>query len=126
MDCPRCGLSLSRQEYEGENVSFCSTCWGHWLTRSQLDNIVKKVQYKFSKYERDTVLTTMTREGDVDRQGSEKQPINCPECDKPMERKKYESRCPVKIDECPEHGIWLDTGEIKDLQIFIEKHLQKK
>ncbi len=125
MDCPRCGLSLSQQEYEGENISFCTTCWGHWLTRSQLDNIVKKVQYKFSKYERDTVLTTMTREGDVDRQGSEKQTINCPECDKPMERKKYESRCPVKIDECPEHGIWLDTGEIKDLQIFVEKHVLK-
>ncbi len=126
MDCPRCGLLLSRQEYEGENVFFCSTCWGYWQTRSQLDNIVNKLQYKFSKYERDAVLTTMTREGDADRQGSEKQSINCPECDKPMERKKYKSGCPVNIDECAEHGIWLDTGEIKDLQIFVEKHLQKK
>jgi Zn-finger nucleic acid-binding protein len=32
----------------------------------------------------------------------------------------------VKIDECPEHGIWLDTGEIKDLQIFVEKHMQRR
>jgi len=126
MDCPRCGLRLSPQEYEGENVSFCSTCWGYWLTRSQLGNIVNKVQYKFSKYERDAVLTTMTREGDADRQGSEKQPLNCPECGKTMERKKYESGCPVKIDECQEHGIWLDTGEVKDLQIFVEKHSQKE
>ena len=126
MDCPRCVLCLSRQEYEGENVFFCSTCWGHWLRRSQLDNIVKKVQYKFSKYERNTVLTTLAREGDVDRQGLEKQSINCPECDELMERKKYELGCPVKIDECPKHGIWLDTGEVKDLQIFVEKHLQKK
>jgi len=126
MDCHRCGLSLSQQEYEGENVSFCNTCWGYWLARSQLDNIVNKVQYKFSDYERDAVLKTMTREGDADRQGSEEQSIDCPECGKPMERKKYESGCPVKIDECPEHGIWLDTGEVKDLQIFVEKHLQKK
>jgi Zn-finger nucleic acid-binding protein len=126
MDCPRCGLWLAAQEYEGENVSFCGTCWGHWLTRSQLDNIVNNVQYKFSKYEKDAVLTTMTREGDVDRQGSEAQPVNCPECGRQMERTKYEARCPVKIDECPEHGIWLDTGEIKDLQIFVEKHMQRR
>lgn len=124
MDCPRCGLTLSKQEYEGENVHFCGTCWGHWLTRSQLDNIVNNVQYKFSKYEKETVLTTMTREGDIDRQGSEAQPVNCPQCGRQMERKKYESTCPVRIDECPEHGIWLDTGEIKDLQIFVERNVQ--
>ena len=88
MDCPRCGLLLSRQEYEGENVSFCSTCWGYWLTRSQLDNIVNKVQYKFSEYERDAVLKTMTREGDADRQGSEEQPIDCPECGEPLKQVK--------------------------------------
>jgi Zn-finger nucleic acid-binding protein len=123
MDCPRCGLSLSRQEYEGESVCFCSTCWGYWLSRAQLDGIVRKVGYKFSKYERDAVLTTMTREGDVDRQGSEEQPANCPECGRVMERRKYERGCPVRIDECPDHGIWLDTGEIKDLQIYLEKHL---
>jgi hypothetical protein len=81
------------------------------------------VGYKFSKYERDAVLTTMTREGDVDRQGSEGQPANCPECGRVMERKKYEGGCPVLIDECPDHGIWLDTGEIKDLQIYLEKEL---
>ena len=126
MDCPRCGLWLSAQEYEGEKVSFCSTCWGYWLTRIQLDSIVNKVHYKFSEYEREAVLRTMTREGDADRQGSEGQVVNCPECGKAMERKRYESGCPVKIDECPEHGIWLDTGEIKDLQIFVEKHLQKE
>ena len=126
MDCPRCGLSFSQQEYEGEKVSFCSTCWGHWLTRSQLDNIVKNIQYKFSKLERDVVLSTMTREGDVDRQGSEKQIINCPECANAMERKNYVSGCMIKIEECPEHGIWLDTGEIKDLQIFVESRMHKK
>ncbi len=124
MDCPRCRLSLSPQEYEGENVSFCSTCWGHWLTRSQLDNIVNNVQYKFSKFERKAVFKTVAEKGDADRQGSEAQLINCPECGKSMERKRYESQFPVQIDECPNHGIWLDTGEIKDLQVFVEQNLK--
>jgi hypothetical protein len=30
----------------------------------------------------------------------------------------------VQIDECGEHGLWLDTGEIKDLQVFIERELK--
>ncbi|MHC4474766.1 MAG: TFIIB-type zinc ribbon-containing protein [Planctomycetota bacterium] len=124
MLCPRCRLSLSPQEYEGQDVSFCQTCWGHWLTRSQLDTIVQEVAYKFSRLEKKAVLKTMRKEGDADRQGAESQVINCPECDQPMEKKRYAESCPVEIDECGEHGIWLDTGEIKDLQIFVEKHLQ--
>jgi Zn-finger nucleic acid-binding protein len=30
----------------------------------------------------------------------------------------------VQIDECDEHGVWLDTGEIKDLQVFIERGME--
>jgi Zn-finger nucleic acid-binding protein len=122
--CPRCQLSLSPQEYEGESVSFCQTCWGHWLTRTQLDNIVKNVGYRFGKYEADAVLQTMSEKGDADRQGTESESVNCPECDRTMDKKTYAENCPVEIDECPDHGIWLDTGEIKDLQIFVEKHMQ--
>jgi Zn-finger nucleic acid-binding protein len=126
MLCPRCQLSLSPQEYENENVSFCQTCWGHWLSRTQLDSIVKKVEYKFSRLETKAVLQTISEKGDKDRQGAESQIINCPECDRPMEKKTYAEGCPIEIDECPQHGIWLDTGEIKDLQVFVEKNLAKK
>lgn len=126
MDCPRCGLSLRGQEYEGEDVSFCGTCWGFWLRRAQLDNIVGKIQYRFKKYEVKAVLTTMAEEGDANRQGSEERTIICPECSKALVKKRYDESCPVIIDECEEHGIWLDTGEIKDLQVFLEKGLQKK
>ena len=65
MDCPRCGLSIQKQEYEGENVFFCSTCWGHWLRRDQLDNIINEVRYRFNKDEIDAVLTAMTQKGDA-------------------------------------------------------------
>ncbi|MHC4665639.1 MAG: zf-TFIIB domain-containing protein [Planctomycetota bacterium] len=125
MDCPRCGLSLRKMEYEGEEVSFCGTCWGFWLKRAQLDNIVNNVQYKFSEYEKDAVLRTFTRDGDADRQGSEREVIKCPECSQTLAKKKYDPGCPVIIDECAEHGVWLDTGEIKDLQVFIERNLQR-
>ena len=123
MDCPRCNLGLVEQEYEGETVWVCDTCWGYWLTREQLDRIVASVSGRFSRSESSAVLRQMADEGDVDRQGAEAEPAQCPECWAPMERKRYHHACPVMIDECPAHGIWLDTGEIKDLQVFVARML---
>ncbi len=126
MDCPRCGLSVQTRAYEGESVYFCGICWGFWLKRSQLDDIVGKIRYGFSKDEKRAVLTTMAETGDADRQGSEEAAITCPECSKPLEKKRYDESCPVVIDECDDHGIWLDTGEIKDLQVFLEQNLKDR
>ena len=62
--------------------------------------------------------------GDANREGSEHLDIRCPVCSGGMEKKKYHRSCPIEIDECELHGIWLDTGEIKDLQVFIESYSQ--
>ena len=119
--CPRCGVMLSKKEYEGESVSCCDTCWGYWLTRISLDNIIKKTEYLFNETEVKNITNTFFIEGDRDRSGSEGKDIACPVCAKTLERKKYHPRCAVMIDECKDHGIWLDTGEIKDLQVFVAK-----
>jgi Zn-finger nucleic acid-binding protein len=121
--CPRCKAALQDQEYEGEQVEFCPGCFGHWLTRDQLDKIVNTVEFKFSKREADAVLGAMTLVGDESRFVDEVKLISCPECDRQMTREKYHPRCVVQIDTCPDHGVWLDTGEIKDLQVFVEKKI---
>jgi Zn-finger nucleic acid-binding protein len=123
MDCPRCRLSLAEAEYEGEQVHFCGTCWGYWMTKPQLDRIVGGVKYRFGAGEARTVAGTLSSEGDVDRQGAEREAVPCPACGAQMKREQYSADCPVQIDECGEHGLWLDTGEIKDLQVFIERRM---
>jgi Zn-finger nucleic acid-binding protein len=122
MDCPRCRLSLAEAEYEEQQVHFCGTCWGYWLTRTQLDRITAGVKYRFGKRESQTVQQTLVNDGDRDRQGSEREVASCPVCGVEMKRKRY-SNSPVQIDECDQHGLWLDTGEIKDLQVFIEQQM---
>jgi Zn-finger nucleic acid-binding protein len=124
MDCPRCRLLLADAEYEGEAVHFCGTCWGYWLTRSQLDRIVTGVEYRFGEREAQSIEETLDSEGDSNRQGSEHEVVPCPVCGITMRRTKYNSSCPVQIDECVQHGVWLDTGEIKDLQVFIEQRVK--
>jgi Zn-finger nucleic acid-binding protein len=124
MDCPRCRLSLVAAEYEGEQVHFCGTCWGYWLTRRQLDQITTAVTYRFGEPESQAIEEALDTHGDANRQGSEHQAVSCPVCGIEMKRKRYVPSCPVDIDECHEHGIWLDTGEIKDLQVFIERRMK--
>jgi Zn-finger nucleic acid-binding protein len=115
---------LADAEYEGEHVHFCGTCWGYWLTRSQLDQITAGVKYRFGKHEARTIKDTLDSHGDANRQGFERDAVSCPVCAAQMKRKKYMPSCPVEIDECDQHGLWLDTGEIKDLQVFIERRLE--
>jgi Zn-finger nucleic acid-binding protein len=122
MDCPRCRLLLAAAEYEGEEVHFCGSCWGYWLTRSQLDRIVSGVKYRFGEGESQSIHKALVTDGDANRQGSEIEAVPCPVCGVEMGKTKYETSCPVKIDECDRHGLWLDTGEIKDLQVFIEQN----
>ena len=123
MDCPRCRLSLAGAEYEGVQVHFCGTCWGYWLTRSQLDQIAAGVKYRFGAREARAVAATLDSDGDANRQGSEHEAVPCPVCGVEMNSKRYRTDCAVQIDECDQHGIWLDTGEIKDLQVFIERRM---
>jgi hypothetical protein len=81
------------------------------------------VNYRFGKREAQTVQKTLVADGDRDRQGSERDAASCPVCGAAMTRSRYTSNCPVQIDECDQHGLWLDTGEIKDLQVFIERQM---
>jgi Zn-finger nucleic acid-binding protein len=124
MDCLRCRLSLAGAEYEGQQVHFCGTCWGYWLTRHHLDQITAGVKYRFGEREAQTIERTLHSEGDANRQGLEREVVLCPVCGAQMQRKRYSTDCPVQIDECDQHGLWLDTGEIKDLQVFIERRLK--
>jgi Zn-finger nucleic acid-binding protein len=114
---------LAESDYEGQHVHFCNTCWGYWLTREQLDQITDGVSYRFGKGEAKSIKETLRFHGDADRHGSEQDAVSCPVCGAKLKRKEYAPSCPVQIDECDEHGIWLDTGEIKDLQVFIERRM---
>ncbi len=119
MHCPRCSSLLDRDVYEGEPVHCCPNCGGHWLRMEQLNMIVDRRDYKFRRGEAKRVLKTIREDGDVDR-GAEWKPAHCPQCSNLMNRRRYYDACPIKLDECVLHGIWLDVGEIKELQIFIE------
>ena len=118
-DCPRCTLSLQTEKYEGHDVFFCGTCWGHWLDHDTFRQIMESEVYSFGKDESLEVLAKWADHDPAEVKLSPSAP--CPGCGEVMEQAPIDAeRCPVVIDSCQEHGVWLDTSEIKQIQVHFE------
>ena len=116
MDCPRCRMPLSPVTYEGVETDMCNTCWGFWLDCGELEQILDSQELQFSQEERDKVLGLNA----ASRPGST-EPAACPKCGKEMARVHCDESIHLVIDQCEQHGVWLDTGEIKKVQALAEK-----
>ena len=117
-DCPRCKLELQAEEYEGVPALFCSTCWGHWMSKESFTRMLKNEEYEFSTEERAAVLDGWGNAGaaDVDLEPV----VHCPICSKATTRKQFADDCPVELDLCDDHGVWLDASEVKQVQVYFD------
>ena len=115
-NCPRCDLAMVPEEYESIGTLFCQQCWGHWMTKEAFTEILQSERYAFSDEEKDSVLRQWAREV----KESLEPVVKCPECDQLTERKAFSDDCPVMLDLCHDHGVWLDASEIKQVQIYFD------
>ena len=116
MNCPRCKLPLRKMNYEGVDTDMCDSCWGFFLDAGKLEEVLTRHQFSFSREEQKEIL-------DV-RSGAKTgptAPAPCPQCGQTMKRFHFDQSVHLVIDRCEDHGIWLDTGEIKKVQALAEK-----
>ena len=116
MQCPRCHLPLRRETYEGVDIDFCDSCWGCWLDSGELSMILESRQLVFTEEDKQQILDVMS----ASKTGPRGQ-ILCPHCRTFMEQVRYQEAVELLIDRCPEHGVWLDAGELKKVQAEAEK-----
>ena len=50
--------------------------------------------------------------------------VRCPTCEREMDRIEFAAISRVIIDVCPEHGVWLDAGELERLIESMHPHSQ--
>lgn len=117
-DCPRCKLQLETEEYESVETLFCNQCWGHWMSKAAFAQVLNSERYTFSDAEKQSVLRGWAEKADSD--ASLEPVVKCPECAQATERKPFSDECPVVLDLCHEHGVWLDASEVKQVQIYFD------
>jgi Zn-finger nucleic acid-binding protein len=115
-ECPRCHVTLTPEKYEGVAVELCDTCWGYWLGRLELETILTSKDEVFSGDEKKVAGRAPAHEGD-------RRMLSCVRCGKTMSKLAVEDDGMVAflVDYCRDHGLWLDTGEIKRAQILDER-----
>ncbi len=121
MKCPVDGNDLVQQTYEaGIEVDKCPACGGIWLDEQELQRIEDSTENDYQ----DEIgkLPDLAGQAYAMAFARSKPPVNCPRCDREMERREHGSCSQVMIDICPScRGVWLDQGEIELLEIFFER-----
>lgn len=121
MKCPADQTEMQKQTYEGTvETDYCTTCNGMWLDAGELEKIQEvNVNDYTDELKRipDYVGKSMLMAQPADRPE-----LKCPQCDAPLERREYGYCSQIYIDSCINgHGVWLDKGELRELEIFYER-----
>ncbi|MEM6289806.1 MAG: zf-TFIIB domain-containing protein [Myxococcota bacterium] len=114
LDCPACGQPLAVEVARGIEVHRCTGCAGLWLDPGELESMVDDP----GPVEPDipTIRSGMAKVGVPKTAVAYRK---CPRCGVVMERRNFGSHSGVVVDECREHGIFLDPGEFEAIEAFI-------
>jgi Zn-finger nucleic acid-binding protein len=110
--CPRDGLQLVVEQYQGIEIDRCPQCNGRWLDHQELD-----------------LLEAVTAPSEADRRATieyARRPseLHCPVCGKQMRAFNYRAYN-LELDACEEaHGFWLDAGEEGRVRDIMEERVR--
>ena len=118
--CPRCAISLQTIDLKIEGrflIERCEQCLGLFFDPGELETLIKDSVTHVYQIDRPKIdnLNKTLRSSDYPTGY-----IKCPVCSTIMNRVNYGTRSGVIIDRCPEHGIWLDGGELRHLLEWVK------
>lgn len=111
--CPDCGIALQTVRVDTSEGIFsierCERCFGLFFD-------VGEVQAFLEASVSPTFAINLKEIANInDERTRANQPISykkCPECGVLMNRKNFAAMSGVVVDQCKEHGVWLDNGEL--------------
>ncbi len=112
MKCPACHSFLVVIEREEIEADWCPSCLGLWFDEGELKLLGEKAGRLID-----------TRDlGRLPGDSIEKGERRCPRCPQRMERLILGagSDTHVEVDRCPQHGFWLDRGELGTILGWLE------
>lgn len=116
--CPCCERWMSDREVGGLQIQECPKCFGLWAPEDRFAALVDRA----AKLAGERAQTGQPLVPRVDGGNPVSNPVEyrrCPECDALMGRRNYQKRSGVIIDQCHEHGTWLDAHELEGIAGFV-------
>ncbi|WAS96248.1 zf-TFIIB domain-containing protein [Nannocystis punicea] len=118
-DCPGCGEPLHPTAVRhGVEFDACGACGGIWLDAGELEALTSGLDPApgtGAQNEADLrarVPAPVSRESDVRYR-------ECPRCREVMNRRNFGTISGVIVDECRHHGLFLDVGELEEVEAFL-------
>ena len=116
--CPCCERWMASRAVGGLEIHECGKCHGLWAPEDRFESLVdraaKLVQEKAAGGEQPA-----PRVDGGNPAGSKVEYRRCPECDELMGRRNFRKRSGVIIDQCHQHGTWLDAHELERIAGFV-------
>jgi Zn-finger nucleic acid-binding protein len=112
--CPHCELSLESLDLGFERPFFierCPRCLGLFFDPGELDALVDQRILPPTRIDRLRLQRILDDE--TPDEFLRVRYVKCPTCGERMNRRTYGARAGVITDECRDHGIWLDSGELR-------------
>ncbi len=114
MTCPRCQTEMKQVMVSHVPVDMCPNCEGSFYDGDELEAIMETPIEELEKSELAPVLVADKLDC-ID----EDENLDCPRCGEPMVRYRYLITSDIVLDECPDHGIWLDDGELTKMLDYL-------
>jgi len=113
--CPHCTAALQTIKLDINGpflIERCKSCFGLFFDLGEIETLLESSVSNVSNINLDLIKNI-----NKDRFSSHKKVkyIKCPVCSEYMRRINFGHRSGVIVDQCRDHGIWVDSGEITHL-----------
>jgi Zn-finger nucleic acid-binding protein len=127
--CPRCHIFLQTIDLQLEEkflIERCERCLGLFFDPGELEAFFEKTVTNVHAIDRQRLDEVQNVKRSRDYPVTY---IDCPVCRKLMNRINFASRSGVIADQCRDHGLWLDGGELRQILEWVKaggKLMQKQ
>lgn len=118
-ECPGCGAPLHRAAVRhGVELDACGGCGGIWLDAGELELLTTNLDPTPGTGARDEAELRGRLPAPSPRE-TEVRYRECPRCREIMHRRNFGTISGVIVDECRRHGLFLDAGELEEVEAFL-------
>jgi Zn-finger nucleic acid-binding protein len=118
LQCPCCEGWMASRSVSGLEIQECGKCHGLWAPENRFEALVDRA----TKTVREKAAAGQAAVPRVDGGNPVHAKVEyrrCPECSELMGRRNFRKRSGVVIDQCHQHGTWLDAHELERIAGFV-------